>query len=566
MLKTFTSLRTKPKILLGICVPLLFMLVLGAVSYVNIGYIVSVNQSVNHTHEVLEEAQGIVGSAVDMETGMRGYLLAGKEAFLEPYKAGSSAAYKAIEDLQQKVNDNPGQVARLEEVAETLKTWQTQIAEAAIEQRRQVGDTKTMDDMVDLVGAARGKTFFDKFRSLMAAFEAEERALMKQRKDENVATVNRTKTLILACMIIALVLGIGLALMIGSGIAGPIQRMTSAMQRLAGGDTQVEVPGRGRRDEIGAMAEAVQVFKENAIEKMQMEAAQVESARQAEKEKRQTMNALADGFERSVSSVVDGVSSAAEEMSNTSQSMADQANNAQTRATSVATAAEQATVNVQTVASASEELLASIQEISRQVVHANQIANKAVSEAERTNAIVVGLNDAAQKIGDVVKMINDIADQTNLLALNATIEAARAGDAGKGFAVVAGEVKSLASQTSKATDEIAQQINSVQTETTNAVTAIDQIRDIIDELNQISTAIASAMEEQSVTTQEITRNIEQAREGTEDVSRSIGVVSTAAQQTGSSAQEVLGAAKGLARQAASLRHEVDRFVTEVRTN
>ncbi|MBT3359641.1 MAG: HAMP domain-containing protein [Rhodospirillales bacterium] len=348
-------------------------------------------------------------------------------------------------------------------------------------------------------------------------------------------------------------------------IVNPINSMTGAMQKLAEGDLEIEVPALGRGDEIGKMAETVQVFKENGLKVKAMEAEQKEAEKRAEAEKKAAMNKMADDFESAVGGVVDQVSSAATEMQSSSEAMAATAEETSQQSATVAAASEQASANVQTVASAAEELSSSISEISRQVGQSSEISSEAVIQAEKTNEKVQGLAEAANKIGEVVALITDIADQTNLLALNATIEAARAGDAGKGFAVVASEVKNLANQTGKATDEIGTQIAEIQAATTEAVTAIEAIGKTIGEVDEIATTIASAVEEQGAATQEIARNVEQAAAGTSDVSSNIGGVNQAATETGAAATQIQSAAGELSVQSETLRSEVGKFLANVRT-
>ena len=350
---------------------------------------------------------------------------------------------------------------------------------------------------------------------------------------------------------------------VGRTITVPIEELTRVMGKLAEGDLDAEVE-TDRGDELGRMAAAVQVFKDNAGEKIRLEREQEAAKLRTEEEKRQSMLEMADRFERQVKQVVDGVSSSATEMQATAQQMSTTAEETTRQSASVATASDEATANVQTVAATAEELSASIAEIGRQVNQSAKIAANAVEEAETTNDTVQGLAAAASKIGEVVELINNIAGQTNLLALNATIEAARAGEAGKGFAVVAGEVKNLANQTAKATQDISDQILAIQTETNDAVGAIERIRDVITEVNEIATTIATAVEQQGVSTQEIARNVQQAARGTQDVNQNIESVSRAASETGSAASQVLSASQDMSRQAEGLRSEVDRFLREVR--
>jgi methyl-accepting chemotaxis protein len=337
-----------------------------------------------------------------------------------------------------------------------------------------------------------------------------------------------------------------------------------AMDRLAHGDLAAAIPGAGRRDEMGAMASAVGVFKDSMIEAERLRVEQREAETRAQAEKKAALAGMANQFEASVKNVVQSVSTAAGEMHSSAQSMSATAEETSRQSTAVAMASEEASTNVQTVASATEELSSSIAEISRQVAESTRIAGEAVAEAKQTNDQVQALAVAAQKIGDVVKLINDIAGQTNLLALNATIEAARAGEAGKGFAVVASEVKSLATQTAKATEEITEQIKGIQTATSDSVRAIGSIGETIGKINGIATAIAAAVEEQGAATREITRNVLEASKGTAEVNGNIGGVTKAVEETGRATEMVLRASGDLSKQAETLRSEVDRFLASIR--
>ncbi len=347
-------------------------------------------------------------------------------------------------------------------------------------------------------------------------------------------------------------------------VVRPITLMTAVMSRLAGRDLSAEVVGQKRRDEIGAMAKSVQVFKDNMIETDRLRAEQEETKKRVEVEKKRAMVQLADQFESSIGGVVESVSSQATQMQTSAQSLSATAEEATRQSAAVAAASEQASANVQTVASATEELSSSIGEISRQVAQSTRIAAGAVGEAERANQMVQGLAEASQKIGAVVALITDIANQTNLLALNATIEAARAGEAGKGFAVVAAEVKNLANQTAKATDEIGGQIAGVQSATHEAVQAIQAISKTIGEINHIAATIASAVEEQSAATKEIARNVEQASTGTQEVTTNITGVSQAANDTGTAASQVLASARELSDQSENLKKVVGTFLANVK--
>lgn len=403
-----------------------------------------------------------------------------------------------------------------------------------------------------------------------------------------------TRNIIIGAFAIGLVLMM-VPILAARRVVGPLAAMKVVMERLAGGDKDAAVSeaDAARRDEIGEIARTVSVFREGMIENDRLHEEQREAERTAmETEKRQAsdkraaeekaeqerrdaaeaaaaerkkaMLDLADGFEAGAGSVISSVSKAAAAMQTAADAMNSTADRAAQQTAAVAAASEEASSSVRTVAAAAEELSASIQEISRQVAESATITDSAVSEAEKTNEQVQGLANAAHKIGEVVNLINDIASQTNLLALNATIEAARAGEAGKGFAVVATEVKSLADQTAKATDEIAGQIGEIQEATNQAVSAISGIGGTIGRVNDIASSIAAAVEQQGAATEEIAVSIQQAAAGTQDVSKNIDGVTSATKETGSAANQVMTSAEELARQADELRGEVDSFLQKVR--
>ncbi len=425
------------------------------------------------------------------------------------------------------------------------------------------------------------------------------------------ARANLARGGILVAALAGMLLVGGLGWRITRSITDPLAKLQSVMGRLAARDWTVVVPGQQRRDEIGHMAKAVQVFKESGLEndRLQQEAEEArrrqeeqeiekrrladdaaaeterklkeleermrrtaeeqtladERRRQEAAARRATeMNALADGFETTVKAVVETVAASVGAMRRSAASLSSNAEGTSRQASAVASASEEASANVQTVASASEELAASIGEISRSAAQSSTVCQTAAQRARDAGVTVDGLVEGARKIGDVVKLINDVAAQTNLLALNATIEAARAGEAGKGFDVVASEVKALANQTAKATEEIAQQVTAVQGATGEAVTAIRGIGDSVDQVQGLVATIASAMEEQGAATKEISRNVQQAAQGTEDVTKNIAAVTEASGEVGQAAQQMDGAASELARQADTLAAEVDKFIQQVR--
>lgn len=343
----------------------------------------------------------------------------------------------------------------------------------------------------------------------------------------------------------------------------PLRNMTETVTQLSHGDLSVDVPSRDRTDEIGQIAAAVQIFKENTRRAKKLAAEREEDVSRRSR-RAQHIDSLCIDFEKAIGELLAGVGALMSDLQAMAQSMRENAQQTENDATRVGRASNEANMNVNSVASAAEELAVSVSEVSQQTTHSSAIAARAVAQAESTNRQVQGLSQAAQKIGEVVNLITDIANQTNLLALNATIEAARAGDAGKGFAVVAAEVKNLATQTAKATEEISNQVDSIQVETSEAVKAIGSIAEIITEINKISSSVASAVEEQTATTKEIARSAENAAQGTNAVTSSITNVSSQASQTGSVASRMLVAVSEMALRSDTVRRQVEEFMKGIK--
>ena len=361
----------------------------------------------------------------------------------------------------------------------------------------------------------------------------------------------------------AIIIGVGVSFYLVRDVSGGIASIVKPMQALGNGDLTAQVPHRGEKTEIGAMADTLQVFKEALIAKKAAdEAAALDADAKIERGRR--VDGITREFESMIGEIVETVSSASTQLEASAGTLTATAERSRELTTAVAAASEEASTNVQSVASATEELSSSVNEISRQVQESARMAGEAVGQARTTNDRVSELSKAAARIGDVVELINTIAGQTNLLALNATIEAARAGEAGRGFAVVASEVKALAEQTAKATGEIGQQITGIQSATQDSVNAIKEISGTIEKLSEISSTIAAAVEEQGAATQEISRNVQQAAQGTQQVSANITDVQRGASETGSASSQVLSAAKSLSGDSRRLKVEVGKFLNSVR--
>jgi methyl-accepting chemotaxis protein len=361
------------------------------------------------------------------------------------------------------------------------------------------------------------------------------------------------------------VLGVLLSFFVGRDISRPVVAMCAAMRELAEGHFDAALPGLDRRDEVGQMAHAVEEFKLQAVAKAQREASDREAKnREAEQARKAELQKFAAGFETAVGKIVETVSSTSQSLQGAAHSLSRTADTTQHLASVVASASEEASANVQSVSASAEELASSVAEIARRVQESSRIAAEAVQQAGKTDSRIGELSQLAHRVGDVVKFITAIADQTNLLALNATIEAARAGEAGKGFAVVAQEVKALAAQTARATDEISGQIAGIQSATHDSVAAIKEIGTTIARVAEIAAAIAAAIEQQGAATQEIARNVQQAAQGTSQVAENISDVSRGAGETGAASNQVLSSAQLLANESAELTREVARFLQTVR--
>jgi methyl-accepting chemotaxis protein len=493
---------------------------------------------------------------------------------LDPRDDNRKAASQVIDEQVRLFRERLDEVAKtsdqqvqalLPSVRDTFAAYQQSMAAtlAAVDSASSTKTTETAQKLLEVVmkSDAVAQTLRGRMNAVAERMTRRAEEFEQATADEYVST---SRTLIVIS-VISVIAGLVVGLFIGQfGISKPIQSIVALLQALASGDYNIAVHGTDRKDEVGEVAKAALVFKENGLARIRMEAEQKETERRASAQRRADMLQLADRFEGAIGEIVDTVSSASSELEASATTLTSTAERGQSLATTVASASEEASTNVQSVASATEELSSSVNEISRQVQESARMASEAVNQAHMTNDRVGELSKAAGRIGDVVELINTIAGQTNLLALNATIEAARAGEAGRGFAVVASEVKALAEQTAKATGEIGQQIASIQTATDESVRAIRDISGTIERLSEIASTIAAAMEEQGAATQEISRNVQQAAQGTQHVSANITDVQRGATETGSASSQVLSAAQSLSSDSNRLKLEVGKFLNSVR--
>jgi methyl-accepting chemotaxis protein len=468
--------------------------------------------------------------------------------------AGATARLKFVEAALQAIPADEAKVAQaVKEASALLEEYRAALTKL-------IDNAKELDELSIEMADSTGV--------IMKASNAMKADLLtdQQRLDsESRATINETQRLIVMLAIGGFLLGAVLALLLGRQISRPMIAMCKAMRELAGGNFDVVLPGLGRKDELGEMAAAVEEFKIQAVAKAERDAAALDAQNKASAAgRRAELIRFADEFEANVGSIVANVSSSAVQLEASAGTLTRTAETTQNLSGQVAGASEQASSDMQSVAAATEELSASVDEIGRQAQESNRIAEAAVLQARQTDGRIGKLSRAAQEIGDVVKLITAIAEQTNLLALNATIEAARAGDAGRGFAVVASEVKSLASQTAKATDEISTHIAGMQGATQESVAAIKEIGGTIGQISNIASTIASAVEEQSSATQEIARSVQNVAQGTGEAAVNIMEVNRGAAETGSASANVLEAARSLSAESSRLREELNRFMSNIR--
>lgn len=512
----------------------------------------------NHTYQVIDQANAVMAAMVDQETGFRGYLITAQEGNLQPFRAGQGQFRAAMARIKSLTSDNAAQQRRLDEITAAADQWRTEVAEKGI---RLMASEATRAAARDLEVTGAGKTSMDRIRARVAEVIDGERALLETREQARLSAQS-TITWVIAISAIAMLLLAGVSIyLLTAAISTPIRTLTTAMGRIAAGELQTVVPFQTQRDEIGLIAKALQSFRESLAE---AETARRDQAAREEAE-RQTLarrEKLAADFVGRMQNLAKGFAQSSGEVADSARNLSATAEETSRQAQAVAAAAEEAASNVQTVAASAEEMAASVREINGQVGHSTVVAGTAFAEAESSNTRIAALATAASAIGDVINLIKGIADQTNLLALNATIEAARAGEAGKGFAVVAAEVKQLATQTAKATDEIGAKVGEIQLATDGTVKSMTEIVRVIGNIREISSSIAGAVEEQGAATAEIARNCQQAAMGTQQVTQNISGVGQAAEMTGAASTQLMTLSGGLSSQASDLRQVVETFVSE----
>ena len=535
------------------------MLTSGALTFYQINQANRAAAEVARVNDLLDTLDTMQGEAIDQSGSLKELLISGDRTAIDRYREHGEAFDAAADSMLAALSGDPETRSLTEAYIAVNRAWRT-TADRQIALMRQ---PFTVDEARQIESNGAGRDYVAELSGKFAELKAVGAEIVNDANNEQDRVLLAVEAFAAGSAILGIIFAALAYLTLTRGIAVPIRAMTGVMGEMATGTHNVTVPGMGRGDEIGQMSEAVEVFRRNMVENERLQA-EAAAKQKAELDRAQALRDITQQFESEAQSMTSAVADAATELESTAQALNAIADQSTHRATVVASASEETSANVQTVATASTELSASISEISHQVASANTLASAARNDAQSTEAEVRALDEAVQRIGTVVTLIQEIAEQTNLLALNATIESARAGDAGKGFAVVASEVKNLAGQTGKATEEIASQIQAVQDRTKTAVTAIANIVTRVNEVQEVAAAVAAAVEEQDSATKEISRNVEEVATAANEVNENISGVREAASETGESSGRVLTTARSLTEQAEGLKNRVQAFLRDVR--